>query len=199
MTRPISHGILPLRGVYPEQSEWAQGQNDINTMVTAKLKYLRISPRKVRLVANLIKGMDVVEARSQLTFLPKRAASMILKLLNSALANAEHNFNLSKENLYISKIIVDPGPSLKRWLPRAMGRATSILKRTSHITLILDERVKTIKKKEKRPIKKVKKIKEEPKAKVPKKTLREVKKVEKPIPKPGLRGLAKRVFRRKSI
>ena len=106
-------------------------------MVKAKLKYLRISPRKVRLVVDLIRGLKVVEAEKQLRFLNKRAARPILKLLKSAIANAGKN-NLTKENLRIVNILVDAGPSLKRWMPRAMGRATPIMKRTSHITMILE-------------------------------------------------------------
>jgi len=108
--------------------------------VIAKLNYLRLAPRKVRLVANLIKGMRVKEARVQLKFCPKRASQPLLKLLNSAVANAEHNFQLKEDNLYISKITVDQGPSLKRWRPRAFGRAFPIMKRTSHITLVLEEK-----------------------------------------------------------
>lgn len=108
--------------------------------IIAKLKHLRMAPRKVRLVADLIRGMDVQEAQKQLKFLNKKAALPLLKLLNSAIANAKHNFNLEKENLYISQILVDGGPSLKRWMPRAMGRATPILKRTCHITLLLDQK-----------------------------------------------------------
>jgi large subunit ribosomal protein L22 len=107
-------------------------------MITAKLRYLRISPRKVRLVTDLIKGLPVEEAERQLEFLTKRAARPVLKLLSSALANAQSNSKLAKENLYIDKVIVEGGPMLKRWQPRAMGRATPIRKRTSHITLILN-------------------------------------------------------------
>jgi len=109
-------------------------------MITAKLTYLRISPRKVRLVANLVKGLDVEEAEKQLKFLTQRAARPILKLLNSAVANAQHNANLAKESLYVVNVIVEPGPSLKRWRPRAMGRATPIMKRTSHLTVLLDQK-----------------------------------------------------------
>ena len=109
-------------------------------MVTAKLKHLRISPRKVRLVADLIRGLTVREAEKQLKFLTKRAARPVLKLLDSAVANAQNNANLAKEGLFISKIVVEVGPSLKRWRPRAMGRATPIMKRTSHITLVLEEK-----------------------------------------------------------
>ena len=96
-----------------------------------------MSPRKIRLIANLIRGSQVIEAEKQLRFLNKRAAQPILKLLKSAVANAEKN-NLTKEDLRIANILVDSGPSLKRWMPRAMGRATPIIKRTSHITLILE-------------------------------------------------------------
>ncbi len=109
-------------------------------MITSKLRYLRISPRKVRLVTDLIKGLSVIEAEKQLKFLTKKATQPILKLLNSAVANAKNNANLVKENLYIGKVVVENGPMLKRWRPRAMGRAAPIMKRTSHITLILNEK-----------------------------------------------------------
>ncbi len=109
-------------------------------MITAKLSYLRISPRKVRLVTDLIKGLSVMEAEKQLKFLTKKATKPVLKLLGSAAANAKSKANLVKENLYVSNVIVGGGPTLKRWRPRAMGRATPIMKRTSHITLILAAR-----------------------------------------------------------
>jgi len=109
-------------------------------MITAKLRYLRISPRKVRLVTNLIKGLSVIEAEGQLKFLTKKATKPVLKLLGSAVANAKNSTNIDKENLYVSNVIVGNGPTLKRWRPRAMGRASSIMKRTSHITLILNGR-----------------------------------------------------------
>lgn len=105
----------------------------------AVLNNLRIAPRKVRLVANLIKGMSVDQARGQLKFLAKRSSEPVLKLLNSAVANAK-NFDLDEKNLYISSIFVDSGQTLKRWLPRAFGRATPIMKRSSRITIILNER-----------------------------------------------------------
>lgn len=109
----------------------------------AKLRHLRISPRKVRLVADEIRGLDVKVAQDKLAFINKRAAQPMLKLLNSAVANAVNNFKLKKDNLYINELRVDEGPTLKRWLPRAMGRATPINKRTSHISIILDEKVKS--------------------------------------------------------
>ncbi|MCK5085257.1 50S ribosomal protein L22 [Candidatus Parcubacteria bacterium] len=114
--------------------------------VTAHLRNLRISPRKVRLAADVIRGMDVHNAKIQLEFLNKKSSQPILTLMNSAIANAKHNFSLSDENLYVSKIFVNEGATLKRWIPRAMGRASAIHKRTSHITIILDE-IKSEKKK----------------------------------------------------
>jgi len=107
--------------------------------VTAKLRYLRIAPRKVRLVADLVRGKSVEEATHILNFTRKRAAKPLLKLLNSAVTNASHNFQLKKENLYISKILVNEGPKLKRWRPRARGVTYEIQKKTSHITLVLTE------------------------------------------------------------
>lgn len=108
--------------------------------VKAHLNYLRMSPRKVRLVANLIKDMGTAEAQLELKHLPKRAADPLIKLLKSAIANARHNFQLSEENLYIKSILVNQGPTLKRFMPRAFGRAAPIRKRTSHVSLVLDTR-----------------------------------------------------------
>lgn len=110
--------------------------------VQAHLKNLRVSPRKVRLVIDVIRGMAVSDAKVNLGFISKKSAEPILKLLDSAVANAKHNFNLSEDNLYVSKVFVNAGPMLKRWTPRAMGRASAIHKRTSNITLILDEKQK---------------------------------------------------------
>jgi len=157
-------------------------------MVNAKLRHLRISPRKVRLVANLIRGLDVEEAERQLTFLTKRAARPILSLLNSAVANAGHNANLPKSGLYVASITVEPGPSLKRWRPRAMGRAAPILKRTSHITLFLDQKSGIKEIPEVEPDKKAKdKIEKEIKPTLPEKISQPIEKVEpeeKPVPTP---------------
>lgn len=105
--------------------------------IVAKLNHLRMSPRKVRVVADLIRGLDVRSAKAQLSLMPRKAAGLLLKLLNSAIANAKHNFNLPEESLTIGKIMVNGGPSLKRWMPRAMGRAAQIMKRTSHVYLTL--------------------------------------------------------------
>lgn len=116
----------------------------------AKLRHLRISPRKVRLVIDSIRGLSVERALEQLKFSSKHAALPIIKLINSAVANAEHNDNLEKSNLFIKEIHVDEGPILKRWRARAFGRAAGIGKRTSHVSLVLAELKPTVKKKDKK-------------------------------------------------
>lgn len=105
----------------------------------AVAKYMRISPRKVRIVAKNIKGLTVEKALAQLRYTPKKAAVILLKVLNSALANAEQKSEIDVDTLYVKNVFVDEGPTAKRWRPRAMGRATRIRKRTSHVTIILDE------------------------------------------------------------
>jgi len=118
--------------------------------VKAKLRFLKKSPKKVRLLADIIRGLSVAEAQTQLQFANKGAAKPLLKLLNSAIANAENNNELEASNLFVKEIRVDQGPTLKRWQPRAHGRATMIRKRSSHISIILGEKVPTEpKKKEK--------------------------------------------------
>ncbi|MFA5392342.1 MAG: 50S ribosomal protein L22 [Candidatus Paceibacterota bacterium] len=107
--------------------------------VKASLKYLKISPRKTRLVIGLLKGLSVQEAEAQLTYNKKRGSEPIMKLLKSVVSNAENNFHLNKDNLFIKLIRVDEGPALKRHRPRARGAVYTIKKRTSHINIILDE------------------------------------------------------------
>lgn len=107
--------------------------------VVAKLKRANISAQKVRLVANQVRGMNVEQAEQLLTFSPKKAARLVKKALMSAIANAEHNQGMDVDELYISSIFVDEGPTLKRGRARAKGRGTRILKRTSHITLKVAE------------------------------------------------------------
>ena len=107
--------------------------------VRAVTRYVRIAPRKARLVTELIKGKPVEEALTILRFVPKKAARLVDKTLRSAVANAEQNPNIDVDTLYIKRIFVDEGPTMKRWRARAMGRATKVIKRTSHITVILDE------------------------------------------------------------
>lgn len=105
---------------------------------TAKLNNLRMSPRKVRLLTNLVKGKKVDEALLQLALQPKLAARPVKKLIESAVANATHNHSLDLSTLVIKNAFVDGGPVLKRFTPRAFGRASAIHKRTSHITIILE-------------------------------------------------------------
>ncbi|MFA6047946.1 MAG: 50S ribosomal protein L22 [Parcubacteria group bacterium] len=113
----------------------------MNMKVTAKLDNLRIAPRKTKLVADLIKGLDTKVALDQLDMEVKRTSPYMKKLLLSAVANAENNFGLDKDNLYVEDVVIGAGPILKRWMPRAYGRAAQILKRTSKITIVLEERV----------------------------------------------------------
>lgn len=117
--------------------------------VKAKLRHYHVAPRKVRLIIDLIRGLDVEPALEQLQYKSKRSVPAMIKLLNSAIANAVNNFSLERNNLYIKESFVDQGPVLKRWRPRAHGRAGRILKKTSHITLILAERVPSDSKKKK--------------------------------------------------
>jgi large subunit ribosomal protein L22 len=108
--------------------------------VSATAKYVRISPRKVRLVANLIVGRPVEEAAAILRFTPNAAARDVAKVLRSATANAENNYNLTADELRVVSAVANEGPTLKRIRPRAQGRAFQILKRTSHITVsVADE------------------------------------------------------------
>jgi len=107
--------------------------------VIARAKYIRMSPRKVRLVANLITGLEVEKAKWQLSFNKKIASLPLAKILESAIANAVENFDLDKNNLRIKSVTVNEGPALKRWMPRAQGRATPLRKMTCHVELILDE------------------------------------------------------------
>ncbi len=108
--------------------------------VRAKLRFVRISSRKARLVADLIRGKKSEEALNILIFTRKAAARILIKLLKSAIANATQKKTIDVDRLYVKKITVDQGPTMKRFTPRALGRATTIRKRTSHIHMILDEK-----------------------------------------------------------
>ncbi|MFH0818910.1 MAG: 50S ribosomal protein L22 [Patescibacteria group bacterium] len=120
--------------------------------VKAKLRHLRIAPRKVRLVAHLIKGLPVKQAEAQLEFANKISCTHILRLLHSAMANATNNYSLLVDSLIVKNVLVNEGYTLKRSMPRAHGRATVIRKRSSHVTLTLegkpadDSKKKTVKK-----------------------------------------------------
>lgn len=170
--------------------------------VTAKLRHLHIAPRKVRLVVDLIRGKKTEQAQTILNFTTKKASLPLLKLLKQAIANAKNNFQMEPTNLFISKIFVDEGPKQKRWMPRARGQAYEIQKKTSHITLVLEEIVK-----KKGKIKKAKtKISSAKAGPIKKEAEEKIFKTEKPKFKPETRmkkpTVAKRIakiFRRKSI
>lgn len=110
------------------------------TQAKAIARTVRIAPRKVRLVVDLIRGKQVGEAVAILRHTPKAASPVVEKVLKSAVANAEHNYDLDVNSLVISEVFVDEGPTLKRFRPRAQGRASAINKRTSHITLVVSEK-----------------------------------------------------------
>ena len=168
--------------------------------VKAQLNGLRIAPRKVRAITNLLKGKDVVYALNQMEFLMKRPVLPLMKLLNSAIANAENNFSMVKNNLYIKEFLVDEGIKLKRYRPKAQGRAGEIQKKTSKVRLILDERVAGLKRKavEKKAKEKIETITKEP-------IKTEIKKHEHEIQteigkKSDTSGnIVKRLFRRKQV
>jgi len=108
--------------------------------VAAKLRHARISPQKCRLVADQVRGKPVEQALQILSFSPKKAAGIVKKVLESAIANAEHNEGADIDELKVSRIFVDEGPSMRRWSPRAKGRVNHILKRTSHLTVMVGDK-----------------------------------------------------------
>lgn len=118
--------------------------------VQAVEKYIRISPKKARLVADVVRGENAVRAMAMLKFMPKKAAEIIYKAIHSAVANATNNAGLDRDSLVISKITIDKGPSLKRFRPRSRGMASALLKRTSHVTVVVsaEEKAKPAKKEE---------------------------------------------------
>lgn len=172
--------------------------------VNAKLRNLRIAPRKVRLVVDLIRGKSVEKAQTILNFTVKEAARPVLKLLKGAMANAKNNFQIEESNLYVSKITVDEGRKYKRWMPRARGKADQLQKKTSHINIVLNE-IKKEPKKTKKKLKaeiagKVEKVESSenaakvlPKFKKPKVIVREE------TPKPKVQKGIKKIFKRKSF
>jgi len=165
--------------------------------IKAKLNYLRIAPRKVRLVTDFMKGMDIKRAENHLRFVSKRVSQPLLKLLKSAIANAENNFKISKDSLYVKKIIVNEGTPYKRWRPVSRGRAFLILKRTSHLNLLLGIKEGVLVKKEKIGAEpKIEKVEKEAVIKKPKPVARAPKKIAKLS---RIKGLTKKIFRRKSF
>lgn len=175
--------------------------------VKAQLNGLRMAPRKVRLVAGLVKKKDVDTALAQLAHLSNRASRPIAKTINSAIANAENNHRMVRGNLYVKNAWVDEGTKLRRWEPKGFGRAGRIEKKTSRINIVLDERVagvraaeQPVKNEEETPApvpeKQAEAVKEEvPHKAVPKK--QEAKSQTKPAK--GLKGFGRKLFRRKSI
>ena len=164
----------------------------------AKLKHLGIAPRKVRLVIDLIRGKKASEAKAILTFTVKRAAEPVLKLLNSAVSNAKQTKGLSEANLYISKITVDEGRKQKRWRPRARGQAYQIQKKSSHVTIILNEikgEEKGVKETGKKGEKRMAKKKREKESKTKKPEFKTEFRPQKPKTERGI----KRIFRRKAF
>lgn len=103
-------------------------------------KYVRISPRKMKPIVDLVRGKSVDEALAILRFTPRKGARVLEKVINSAVANAENNYGMDKDSLYVYQVYANQGPTLKRWRPRAQGRAYQILKRTSHIGVVVKER-----------------------------------------------------------
>jgi large subunit ribosomal protein L22 len=108
--------------------------------VTATTKYVRISPRKVRLVVDLIRGQSASKALAQLRFMPQEAAMLVGKVVSSAVANAENNYMLDAGDLIVKRIAADEGPTLKRFRPRSHGRVSPLLKRSTNITVVLEEK-----------------------------------------------------------
>ena len=169
--------------------------------IVAKLNKLRMAPRKMRLIADLIRGKNALKARAELSFLARAGARSFAKLLDSAIANAKNNFQLDEQNLYIAKIFVDEGPKLKRWRPMSRGRAYPIQKKVSHITIILgqtgDQSHKLKKVSKVMPIGEtaVKMVKEAPKIQI-----KDKKRAGIFMAKPRTAApTAKKIFRRKSI
>ena len=106
---------------------------------SAAAKFVRISPRKIRLIMDQVRGKRVEEALNMLSFAPQKGARILKKLINSAVANAEQNSGVDVDALFVKRVYADEGPTLKRFRPRAQGRATRIRKRSSHLTVVLDE------------------------------------------------------------
>jgi large subunit ribosomal protein L22 len=186
--------------------------------VSAKLNNLRMPNRKVKLVADLIIGMNVAEALNQLNVTARKTSPFLIKLLESAIANGENNFGIDKDNMFVSDVIVKEGVTLKRWMPKAYGRATPIRKRASHIEIVIDERVEGKNRKTKDQLEKEKKARADAKKKMEKEAIANNKEAEETEKTSGITkeakvkesgnvkktgdapnaGWASKVFRRKS-
>ncbi len=169
--------------------------------VKAILRYEKITPRKMRLVADLIRGLPVSEAEAQLYLSPRKASEPLLKLLRSAIANAENNFKLNRNKLFVKSIQVNQGPRFKRYMMRARGAVSPIHKIMSHVVIVLAERDEAVKKKFVLPERKLKPAKQGKKSKPAEKEKEKTEKkpeLDAPAPKPT-KGVFKKIFRRKSI
>jgi large subunit ribosomal protein L22 len=142
VAKPAAKATTPAKGVAAATAEPKQ-------LVRAHARSLRIAPRKMRLVTNLVKDMRLSEAMTQLSFTNKKGAKMLQKLLQSAAANAEHNFSMNRDGLFIKTITCDMGPVLQRSFPRARGSAFMIRRKMSHVNVVLEERAVKLKKKQK--------------------------------------------------
>ncbi|KKW47613.1 MAG: 50S ribosomal protein L22 [Candidatus Liptonbacteria bacterium GWC1_60_9] len=162
---------------------------------TAALNYLRVAPRKVRAVADLIRGLPVQEAEAQLALSPRRPAQPLLKLLRSAVANAKNNRQLPTNRLMIEEIRVDQGPMLKRFMPRARGSASMIQKKMSHVTLVLAETKQQLPERFTITVKKRTKAQKIARKSAPERA----QEAERARPAPKQPGLFKRLFQRKSV
>lgn len=155
----------PEKKAESSKTKVSKGKKSLVKVVKAKARFIRVTPRKVRLVVSQLKGLTAEEALDYLKFVNKAAVRPITKLINSAVANAENNFQLDKKDLYIRKITANDGPIVKRWKPRAYGRSAMIRKRTSHIELILGVKAgatqKVVKKKDIKKPEEIKVIKPE--------------------------------------
>ena len=183
--------------------------------VSAKLNNLRMPNRKVKLVADLIIGMDVTEALNQLEATVRKTSPFMIKLLQSAIANGENNFGIDRNNMYVFDVVVKEGITLKRWMPKAYGRATPIRKRSSHIEIVLEERVEGKGRKTKKELEAEKQARIEARKKMEKEAIAEKGDETKPVAsakeakaKDGAKvkqsaeapnaGWANKIFRRKS-
>lgn len=123
-----------------KKAEKENMETEVTGSARATARYVRVSPRKMRLVADMVRGKDVAQAKTALAFSTRAAAKVVDKVIASAVANAENNHDLSRDDLVVRQIFVNEGPTLKRFQPRAMGRAFKIRKRTSHVTVELAPR-----------------------------------------------------------
>lgn len=175
--------------------------------VIAQLNFLHIAPRKVRSVVKVLKGMDVEKARYQLIYILRRPKDPLIKLLNSAIANAKNNFSMVEDNLFIKEILVNEGIKLKRFRPSGFGKAAPIQKKTSHVKIVLEERKPGLKMAKSEKIKEAKEeITAGPDKKTEKKSFdktQEKPEIKKEIGKKGVfsgvKDASRKFFRRKSI